>query len=191
LYKGDSEIAIFDYTKDMNNPIIFENLQKYFFDKKNKLKVRFVGVENALSYDLAINYHTSLPQNSNNPDIIIKTKIENPKVKIGETVRLSVTLQNNRYETLQNPIAIVGIPSGLTLQPWQLRELEEKNVADYIELWNGYIVFYFREMTEAKVINLDLKADVSGTFEAPASSAYLYYNNDKKSWSLPEAVIVK
>jgi hypothetical protein len=190
LYKGDREIAVFDYTKDMNQPIVFDNLQAHFFDKKNKLKVRFVGTEKALSYDLSVNYHTALPQGSPTAPIFIETKIENPKAKVGETVRLSVTLQNNRYETLQNPIAIVGIPSGLTLQPWQLRELQEKNVADYVELWNGYIVFYFRELGNNKVINLDLKAETAGTFEAPASSAYLYYDNEEKSWSLPEKVIV-
>ena len=191
LYKGDREIAVFDYTKDMNQPIIFENLQAHFFDKKNKLKVRFVGTEKALPYDLSVNYHTALPQGSPTAPIFIETKIENPKAKVGETVRLSVTLQNNRYETLQNPIAIVGIPSGLTLQPWQLRKFQEENVADYVELWNGYIVFYFREMTEQKVINLDLKAETAGTFEAPASSAYLYYDNEEKSWSLPKTVIVE
>ncbi len=100
-------------------------------------------------------------------------------------------MQNNTYEALINPIAVVGIPSGLSLQPWQLRELQGKNVADYIELWNGYIVFYFREMAANKIINLDLKAEAAGTFEAPASSAYLYYNNDKKSWSLPQKVEIQ
>jgi hypothetical protein len=191
LYKGDREIAIFEYTKDMNQPIVFENLHTHFSDKKNKLKVRFVGVEKALSYDLSVNYHTSLPKNEPLTHINIKTEMLDTKVKVGETARLQVTLNSTLSKPVVNPIAIIGIPSGLTLQPWQLRELEEKNVADYIELWNGYIVFYFREFEGEKVINLDLKADVPGTFEAPASSAYLYYDNDKKSWSLPEAVIVQ
>jgi uncharacterized protein YfaS (alpha-2-macroglobulin family) len=104
---------------------------------------------------------------------------------------MQVTLKHNAYEVLSNPIAVIGIPSGLSLQPWQLRELQEKNVADYIELWNGYIVFYFRELTNDKTINLDLKAEAAGTFEAPASSAYLYYDNEFKSWSLPQKIDIQ
>ena len=191
LYRGMTEIATFDYTADMTEPIVFDSLQQYFTKENNKLKVRFVGVTKALPYDLSVNYHTTLPKSDLTAPIFIETTIENPKAMVGETVRLSVKLQNNRYEKLSNPIAIVGIPSGLSLQPWQLRELEEQNAADYIELWNGYIVFYFREMTGEKVINLDLKAEAAGTFEAPASSAYLYYDNDKKSWSLPEKVEIQ
>ena len=191
LYRGVTEIANFYYEADMNEPIVFDSLQQYFNKENNKLKVRFVGIEKGLPYDLSVNYHTRLPQNSLEAPIQIQAKIENPKAMIGETVRLSVELQNNTYEALINPIAVVGIPSGLSLQPWQLRELQGKNVADYIELWNGYIVFYFREMAANKIINLDLKAEAAGTFEAPASSAYLYYNNDKKSWSLPQKIEIQ
>ncbi len=35
---------------------------------------------------------------------------------------------------------------------------------------------------EVRVINLDLKADIPGDYEAPASTAYLYYTNELKSW---------
>jgi hypothetical protein len=32
------------------------------------------------------------------------------------------------------------------------------------------------------VINLDLKAYIPGNYESPASTAYLYYTNELKSW---------
>ncbi|MFK7947858.1 MAG: carboxypeptidase regulatory-like domain-containing protein, partial [Saprospiraceae bacterium] len=191
LYRGMTEIATFDYEASMTEPIVFDSLQQYFNKENNKLKVRFVGVTKALPYDLSVNYHTTLPQNDPLTHININTTIEKPKAMIGETVRLKVELNSTHYVPIENPIAVVGIPSGLSLQPWQLRALEEKNAADYIELWNGYIVFYFRELTGEKVINLDLKAEAAGTFEAPASSAYLYYDNDKKSWSLPQKVEIQ
>lgn len=191
LYKGITEIATFDYTAAMNEPIVFDKLEKHFSNGKNKLKVRFIGAKNALSYDLSVNYNSRLPKSQAAAQLVIQTNIDHPKAMIGETVRLKIELQNQTAETLQSPIAIVGIPSGLTLQPWQLRELQEKNTADYIELWNGYIVFYFREISDNKTIHLDLKAEAAGTFEAPASSAYLYYDNEVKSWSLPQPVEIQ
>jgi uncharacterized protein YfaS (alpha-2-macroglobulin family) len=44
---------------------------------------------------------------------------------------------------------------------------------------------------EVKTIQLDLKAELPGIFEAPASSAYLYYTNEFKSWSKPEKIEIK
>ena len=191
LYRGNTIIGEYAYEAGMTEPIVFDSLQQYFTKDINKLKVRFDGVSKALPYDLSINYFTRLPQNNLVSKVQIETTIENTKAMIGETVRMQVTLKHNAYEVLSNPIAVVGIPSGLSLQPWQLRELQEKNVADYIELWNGYIVFYFRELTNDKTINLDLKAEAAGTFEAPASSAYLYYDNEFKSWSLPQKIDIQ
>ena len=37
--------------------------------------------------------------------------------------------------------------------------------------------------SEDRTINLDLKAEIPGTYESPASSAYLYYTNEYKAWS--------
>ncbi len=35
---------------------------------------------------------------------------------------------------------------------------------------------------EKRHIKLDLKAEIPGTYTAPASSAYLYYTNEFKTW---------
>ena len=86
----------------------------------------------------------------------------------------------------------MGIPAGLGIQPWQVKEMQEKNLFDFYEIKDGTVVFYFRQMEagEVKNIHLDLKADLPGEYEAPASSAYLYYSNDAVVWSKPERVVV-
>ena len=73
-----------------------------------------------------------------------------------------------------------------------IEELQEKEVFDYYELFDGYLVFYFRELgpSATKEINLDLKADIPGQYSAAASSAWLYYANEEVSWSKPEAVLI-
>jgi hypothetical protein len=54
------------------------------------------------------------------------------------------------------------------------------------------VVCYYRDLApnETKQINLDLKAEIPGSYEAPASSAYLYYTNENKVWKGLERVTV-
>ncbi len=41
--------------------------------------------------------------------------------------------------------AVIGIPAGLSLQPWQLKELKEKQAFDFYETRNGNLILYYRE----------------------------------------------
>ncbi len=87
---------------------------------------------------------------------------------------------------------VLGIPAGLTLQPWQLKKLVDEKQCDFYELWDGFAVFHFEKIAanETRELHLDLRADVAGTFEAPASQAFLYYSNDQRVWSKPERLTV-
>ena len=63
--------------------------------------------------------------------------------------------------------------------------MQEKKVFDYYEVAGNNIAIYYRCMppNAVKEINLDLKAEMPGEYDAPASSAYLYYTNEYKTWS--------
>jgi alpha-2-macroglobulin-like protein len=119
--------------------------------------------------------------------------LSNDKVKQGETTRLSTILTNRTKEVITSPIAIVGIPSGLSPQPWQLKALQEEQTIAYYEVMHNKVVFYLREMAagEVKNIHLDLKAEIPGKYQGPASNAYLYYENDVMAWVPPTWVEVK
>ena len=47
------------------------------------------------------------------------------------------------------------------------------------------VVLYWRGMKakEERRVSFDLTAAIPGRFEGPASSAYLYYGDDVKSWA--------
>jgi hypothetical protein len=38
-------------------------------------------------------------------------------------------------------IAVIGIPSGLSAQPWQLKELQDKKLVDFYKVRKNYLVF--------------------------------------------------
>jgi len=102
-------------------------------------------------------------------------------------------LTNITTDALPNTIVKIGIPSGLNLQPWQLKELQEKAAFDFYEIMDGYLVLHYRglEASAVKTVNLDLKADLAGDYEAPASVAYLYYTNEFRNWSKPEKLTIE
>ena len=64
---------------------------------------------------------------------------------------------------------------------------------DYYEIVGNNIAVYYRGMgpNAVKEINLDLKAEMPGEYDAPASSAYLYYTNEFKTWSGLNKVTIK
>jgi hypothetical protein len=90
-------------------------------------------------------------------------------------------------------LARVGIPGGLVFQTWQLKELRDKGLIDFYETRPREVILYWRALAPnaKKDVDLDLLASVPGRFTAPATSAYLYYTNEDKSWSAPPTVTVE
>ena len=193
IYSGNKKIAEQTYKAGETGTINIDSIGEYFAAGKNTIKVKFVGTKTALPYSIGIDYNTSLPPSSPECNVVITTKLANKIAYVGETVRLSTTLKNCKNEGLPSTMCIVGIPAGMTAQPWQLKELQDKKVIAYYEVLGNNVIFYFRNMApnELKEINLDLKAEMPGDYDAPASSAYLYYTNEFKSWCGMDKISIK
>ena len=112
-------------------------------------------------------------------------QLDRQQAEIGETVRLTAQLEAVSTEAQGMALAIVSIPAGLSVQPWQLKALVETQTVDYYEIRQNELIFYFRELNPQapSVIHLDLKAELAGHFEAQASRAYLYYTPEHKVWT--------
>lgn len=193
IYQNDKLIASKGYEKGEKGNVVIGGLEKFIGDGKQKISVKYKGCKKALPYSMNISYSTTLPESSAACVLSLETKIEGPKtVKVGETMRIATTLKNTKNEGQPMSMAIIGIPAGFTAQPWQLKELQEKQVVDFYELIGNNVVCYYRDLApnETKQINLDLKAEIPGSYEAPASSAYLYYTNENKVWKGLDRVTV-
>jgi uncharacterized protein YfaS (alpha-2-macroglobulin family) len=170
-----------------------EDLTEYIQNGPNKISVSFNTIHEIPPYGFDFAWRSSLPENSEECKVNIATKLSEPVIKVGETVRLTTAVTNKTNTGLPMCVAVVGIPAGLSPQMWQLKEMQEKGQIDYFELTKNNVVFYFRGMdaSEIRTLNLDLRAEISGTFEAPASSTYLYYADEFKTWWKGEKVQVK
>lgn len=156
---------------------------------KQPVQVKFNN-ERALPWDFNVEWYSKRPDNCSSCKLGITTSMED-NVRLNETVRLSTRLINRTAKPLAMSMAVVGIPAGLSVQPWQLKEMQEKGVFDFYEIIGDRLAIYFREVGPSAVhnINLDLKAEVPGSYIGAASTAYLYYGSECKQWA--EGVSVK
>ncbi len=190
------------YQVILDNQLLFENsfsenslggdlknsLEEKVHQGKQSMKIIFE--DRFFPYSLSLKWNSYTPNSSTDCKVDISTALSSSSTKVNETVRLITTLRNKTAEDLPMTMALVAIPSGLSAQPWQLKELQEKGVFDFYEVKDNYLVFYYKGMTpnEMKTINLDLKAEMPGVFQATASSAYLYYTDEFKVWKEGEKI---
>jgi TonB-dependent SusC/RagA subfamily outer membrane receptor len=179
---GDSPVAF-----AMNDkPVAPDSDVKNFLQPgNNRFTVAYPEPGKNYPYELEISYNTYLPRSSEKAALSLKTILQRDHARVGETVRMDIAVTNTRDMLQPMAIAKVGIPAGLSVQPWQLKELMEKNEFSYYEIFDNYLVFYWMGFAvgETKTIHLDLKADVPGVYKAKASSVYLYYTPEQKCWA--------
>lgn len=190
LYHQNQQIGSASYEKDSRGKIVIKDFEKYLQAGKQDFRVVFANTKEALPYSMNVSWNSYTPNSSKQCQVDLQTKLSSGNASVGQTIRLSTILKNKVNEGLPMTVALVGIPSGLSPQPWQLKELQEKKLVDFYEIRHNYVVFYFRELAPRAIhrIHLDLKAEIPGTYEAPASTAYLYYTNEFKDWEAGERV---
>ncbi len=173
--------------------ISLPNLGQFIKEGKHKITVQYADTKTAMPWDLELSYTTTLPQNSSKCPFSLQTTLPKKLVNMGENIRLTTTLTNTTPKGQPMTMVMIGIPAGLSVQAWQLKELQEQKAFDYYELFDGFVVLHYEQLTpsENKTVHLDLKADVPGNYEAPASSAFLYYTNEHRVWAAPERLAIR
>ncbi|MGG9964179.1 TonB-dependent receptor plug domain-containing protein [Ferruginibacter sp. SUN106] len=175
-------------TVTVDKPIT-ENVQ----EGNNNFTVNYTEKDKTVPYNLEVAYNTFTPPNSAKAELQLRTSLNTTETKVGETVRMQIAVTNTRAALQPMAIAKIGIPAGLAAQPWQLKELMEKNQAAYYEIFDNYLVFYWMGFApnETKTINLDLKAEVPGTYKGKSGNTYLYYTPEYKHWNDGVEITIK
>ncbi|HPH89498.1 MAG TPA: TonB-dependent receptor plug domain-containing protein [Ferruginibacter sp.] len=160
---------------------------------QNNFEVRYKNNNEHIPYQYEVKYFTYSPPGSKKSVLSLQTSLQTNEASVGETVRLNVTVSNKQKDLQPMAIAKIGIPAGLSLQPWQLKQLAEENKVAYYEIFDNYLVLYWMGFAaeETKNIELDLKAEIPGTYVSKASNTYLYYTPEYKHWNEGLSVEVK
>lgn len=190
---NNRETDISSFTKDTRKKLVLDKFAGVLGNGQNSMAVRFRNTSEALRYSINVSWNTKTPITNADCKIRLETNLRQPTLKINETVRLVTTLRNISHEGVPMTVALIGIPAGLSLQPWQLKDLQEKHTIDFYEILGDRLAIYFRELepNAKRTINLDLKAEVSGSFTGVASCAYLYYTDEYKDWVRGSTVAIQ
>lgn len=151
----------------------------------NLFSVHYDNDQDVVPYNLKLSYFSLQPPNSPEAPLQMQTKLQTGKARVGETVRLEVSVANTQELFLPMSIAKIGIPAGLTVQPWQLKQLTERKEVAYYEIFDNYLVLYWMGFAdhETKKVHLDLKAEIPGTYTGRAGNTYLYYTPEFQYWN--------
>ncbi|MBL0743104.1 TonB-dependent receptor plug domain-containing protein [Chryseolinea lacunae] len=174
------------FEKDTKDKLVLDRFaHQLTSDGSQTVRVAFEGTKLPLPYSLQLQWSSKTPPSHERCPVKIETVLNQSSVRANETVRLRIQLANKTASGLPMTLAVVGIPAGLAVQPWQLKELQEKGVFDFYEILEDRIAFYYREMgpSETRTINLDLKAEIPGRYTGAANAAYLYYSHEWKHWT--------
>ncbi|HEX3476888.1 MAG TPA: MG2 domain-containing protein [Kofleriaceae bacterium] len=180
-----------DFDKGRKDALVWDDLASALRPGPNTIELQLAGGA-TLPYSIAIEYRSAHPQSSPAAKVAVTTQLVKTQVRMGEGVKLRAHVENTSAGGVPMTLARIGIPGGLTFQTWQLKELRDKGAIDFYETRPREVILYWRALPPSakKDVDLDLLAAVPGHYEAPASSAYLYYTAEDKAWTAPVQVTV-
>jgi hypothetical protein len=196
FFVGDKRVASVKFAAGASEALTLDLLdaEKHLRPGDNKVRVEITG-KNVFPYTLAWSYQTLKPVSADNCPVKLETKLSQPEVQEGDTVRLTVKVENASGKGQGMAVAILGLPGGLIV-PEDLKQLKEharapedgsRPLISAFEIRGREVVLYWRDLAPDQKIEvpLDLIARVPGEYSGPASRAYLYYNADLKHWVEP------
>lgn len=153
---------------------------------ENQIDIRTTGA-GALPWAVALDFATTLPANDPECTIGIETTLAAATAREGDPVEAAVVVRNRADTPQAMTLARIGVPAGLEPRAERLEELKKSGAIDFFELRPREVVLYWRGLRarEERRVAIELTAAIPGRFEGPASSAYLYYGDDRKTWAAP------
>lgn len=186
-----SEGGILRYDADDRDALVLDRWADLLVPGKNVIELVQLSGE-PMPYAIDVGWTSITPVTSPGAELGLSTRLASESVKLGETVRLTASIDNQLERVVPSPIARIGLPAGLEAQTWQLEEMQERGEIAFFETRDREVTLYWEGIhpTEVHEVKLDLVATVPGHFTAPASSAYPYYDDDEKAWSAGSVVTV-
>ncbi|HEV3079062.1 MAG TPA: alpha-2-macroglobulin family protein [Gemmataceae bacterium] len=194
LFVADQLVAQKAFPAGVQDALVLDvsDVEKHLKPGKNAVRVEITG-KNVFPYTLTSTYRTLKPASADNLPVRLSTQLDRTAASEGESVHLTVRVENAEDKGQGMAVAIIGLPAGLTL-PEDMKQLKdyallrnngkEKGLIGAWELRGRELVLYWRDLAPRQKIEvpLDLICRVPGDYRGPASRAYLYYNADFKHW---------
>ena len=179
------------FEKGRKEPLVWKDLASKLSPGKNTIEVRLEGAAQ-LPYTVSVDYRSTQPASAPKAKVNVSTELLKTQAKMGDGVTLRAHVENKTGEGIPMTLARIGLPGGTVFQTWQLKELRDKGLIDFYETRPREVILYWRALppNAKKSVDINLLAKVPGTYEAPASSTYLYYTAEDKAWAKPVSITI-
>jgi alpha-2-macroglobulin-like protein len=197
LIVGGKQVAAKRFTEaDVDVIALDVSNAEELFPPGEKTSVEIVtDARQSYPFTLSFSGASPTPVSAEQAPLRLSTSLGRLEAEEGQTIPLSVALENRQESGQGMAIAVVGIPAGLKVPTdlKQLTDLRENGIVSFFEVRGRELVLYWRELAPEQKINftVDLVCDVPGEYRGPASRAYLYYTSDLKHWVEPLAVKIR
>ncbi|HEX2689059.1 MAG TPA: hypothetical protein VHN14_20695, partial [Kofleriaceae bacterium] len=191
LVVNGQDAGTISFDKGRRDALVWDGIAEKLSPGHNTIELR-LDSQAQLPYTIAIEYRSATPQSSPRTKLSVTTQLQKTQARMGEGVTLRAHVENTTSAGIPMTLARVGLPGGMVFQTWQLKELRDKGVIDFYETRPREVILYWRALPPLakKDVDINLLAAVPGTYEAPASSAYLYYTAEDKAWAQPVAITI-
>jgi alpha-2-macroglobulin-like protein len=191
LVVNGKDAGTIQFDKGRRDALVWNDLAGKLSAGKNTIELR-LDSQAQLPYTITVEYRTAQPRSSAAAKVSVTTQLLKTQAKMGDGVTLRAHVENVTGAGIPMTLARVGLPGGMVFQTWQLKELRDKGVIDFYETRPREVILYWRALPPSakKDIDLNLLSAVPGTYEAPASSAYLYYTAEDKAWTQPVSITI-
>lgn len=173
------------YNSKMSNSLILNNMSDKLVVGENRIDVNFNNCLVPADFQVKVNFYSVVPPTDPQAKVHLETIYKQKVVKRGDIMHLTAKITNISNQIQPMTVAIITIPSGFSFQPWQLKELQEKNRFDYYEIDKNQLHLYYRSLEASSIhtVELDLNSDISGIYHTAVSSCYLYYTPEYQSYN--------
>jgi hypothetical protein len=138
-----------------------------------------------LPYTVEATWRRDTPQDAKKAPLDIEVEMASEVVSQGESVRMLAHITNTSDQGTASPIARLGLPAGVRAETWQLQALRDQGKIAFFETRPREVTLYWEGMAPGAQheVVLDLVAEIPGTFHAPPSQVYPYYDTDARRWA--------
>jgi hypothetical protein len=191
LVVNGKDAGTITFDKGRRDALVWDDVARKLGPGENTIELR-LDSQAQLPYSIAIEYRSAQPRSSPRSKVSVTTQLLKTQARMGEGVTLRAHVENTSNAGVPMTLARVGLPGGTVFQTWQLKELRDKGLIDFYETRPREVILYWRALAPSakKDVDLNLLAAVPGSYEAPASAAYLYYTAEDKAWTKPVAITI-
>uniref|UniRef100_A0A7S2WDQ6 Alpha-2-macroglobulin domain-containing protein n=1 Tax=Mucochytrium quahogii TaxID=96639 RepID=A0A7S2WDQ6_9STRA len=171
--------------KDLSPAKLVVKVDRKQPDLRAKLRLLDTKEDVRVPYMVNVDYFVEKPESHDDIPLSLAVSLSKKTVHEGDLVDLNVVLENtNSTEPVAMTIAKVGVPAGTEPRIEKLAEMKHAGKYAHFEVDGTYIVFYWRGLQALEKVELtvQLSSKTPGTYTSPASSAYVYYCNEKQRW---------